>query len=91
MNLIPTQADFAATARQIEQDRAAALAPFYAAKAKRAETRLIEAKAKTAGLNDGQRVRLAIYLIDGVDRIGSDLRVEAECVLADVLSGVRHD
>lgn len=28
---------------------------------------------------------------DGVDRIGDDLRVEAENVLADVLSGVRHD
>lgn len=91
MNAIPTAVDFAATARQIEQDREAARARFYAAKAKRAETRLVEAKAKTAGLNEEQKVRLAIYLIDGVDGISSDLRIEAESVLADILSGVRHD
>lgn len=42
-------------------------------------------------LSDEERVRLAIYLIDSVERIGDDLRVEAESVLADVLSGVRHD
>lgn len=42
-------------------------------------------------LNDEQRVRLAIYLIDGTDRISDDLRIEAENVLADILSGVRHD
>lgn len=89
MNAVPTQADFAATARQIEQDRAAALAPFHARKAARRETLLVEAKAKTAGLNDEQRVRLAIYLIDGVDRIRDDLRIEAENVLADILLGVR--
>lgn len=56
-----------------------------------AQQRLIDVKASTRVLNDEQRVRLAIYLIDGVDRIGADLRVEAENVLADILSGVRHD
>lgn len=91
MNAIPTAADFAATARQIEQDREAALAPFYARKAARRETRLVEAKAKTAGLTDEQKVRLAIFVLDGVDRISNDLRIEAENVLADILSGVRHD
>ncbi|MGQ3081056.1 MULTISPECIES: hypothetical protein [Alphaproteobacteria] len=40
-------------------------------------------------LSDEERVRLAIYLIDSVERIGDDLRVEAESVLADVLSSVR--
>ena len=90
MNAAPTQADFAATARQIEQDTAAKLAPFHAARQSAAEQRLIDVKAATRVLNDEQRVRLAIYLIDGIDRIGSDLRVEAENVLADILSGVRH-
>lgn len=41
-------------------------------------------------LNDEERIRLAIYLIDGTDRISDDLRVEAESVLADILSGVRQ-
>ena len=40
-------------------------------------------------LTDEERAGLAIYLIDSIDRIGSDLRVEAESVLADVLSGTR--
>jgi len=89
VNAVPTQADFAATARQIEQDTAAKLAPFHAARQSAAEQRLIDVKASTRVLNDEQRVRLAIYLIDGTDRIGSDLRIEAENVLADILSGVR--
>lgn len=40
-------------------------------------------------LTDEERARLAIYLIDSIDGIGEDLRVEAENVLADILSGVR--
>lgn len=89
MNAVPTQADFAATARQIEQDRAAALAPFHARKAARRETLLVEAKAKTAGLNDEQRIRLAIYLIDGVDAIGDDDRFALNEILGETLSKVR--
>lgn len=40
-------------------------------------------------LNDEERAGLMIYLLDSIPDVGSDLRVEAECVLADVLSGVR--
>lgn len=40
-------------------------------------------------LNDEQRAELMIHLLDSISGVGSDLRVEAESVLADVLSGVR--
>lgn len=40
-------------------------------------------------LTEEERAGLAIYLIDSIDRIGADLRVEAENALADILSGVR--
>lgn len=89
MNAVPTQADFAATARQIEQDTAAKLAPFHARKAARRETLLVEAKAKTAGLNDEQRVRLAIYLIDAVEGIGEDDRFALNEILGEVQSELR--
>ena len=41
-------------------------------------------------LTDEERARLAIYLIDSIDGIGEDLRVEAENALADILSEVRQ-
>lgn len=53
------------------------------------EQRLVDAKAATKGFTDEQRARLAIFLIDGIERIGDDLRVEVEDCLAEVLSGVR--
>lgn len=40
-------------------------------------------------LTDEERAGLAIYLIDSIDRVGADLRVETETCLAEVLSGVR--
>lgn len=40
-------------------------------------------------LNDEQRAELMIHLLESIDRIGADLRVETETCLAEVLSGVR--
>lgn len=42
-------------------------------------------------LNDEQRAELMIHLLESISDVGSDLRIEAENVLADILSGVRHD
>lgn len=41
-------------------------------------------------LNDEQRAELMIHLLDSISDVGSDLRIEAESVLADILSGVRQ-
>ena len=40
-------------------------------------------------LNDEERAALMIHLLDSISDVGRDLRVEAENVLADILSGVR--
>lgn len=40
-------------------------------------------------LNDEQRAELMIHLLDSISDVGSGLRIEAESVLADILSGVR--
>lgn len=89
MNAPLTQADFDTGMREaIAADSARRVSAYRADQSER-EQRLIDVKAATRVLNDEQRVRLAIYLIDGVDSISDDLRVEAESVLADILSGVR--
>lgn len=82
-------AEITATAREIAQRTAEALAPFHAAQLREVEQRLVDAKAATKSLSDEQRARLAIFLIDGIDGIEDDLRVETETALAEVLSGVR--
>lgn len=86
---IERNAAFDAAMRESVETDDRRLVAAHRAAALGAEQRLIDVKAATRVLNDEQRVRLAIYLIDGIDRIGDDLRVEAESVLADVLSGTR--
>lgn len=56
-----------------------------------ADNAKIEFAKRIAGncLTEEERAGLAIYLIDSIDRISTDLRIEAESVLADILSGVR--
>lgn len=85
----PDKDDFDATARQIEQDTAAKLAPFHAARQSAAEQRLIDVKAATRVLNDEQRVRLAIYLIDAVEGVGEDDRFALNEILGEVQSELR--
>jgi len=54
-----------------------------------AEQRLIDVKAATRVLNDELRVRLAIYLIDGVDGIGEDDRFALNEILGEVQSRLK--
>lgn len=91
MNAIPTLSAFDESLRLAEAADSARRVAAFRSDLSEAEQRLVDVKASTRVLNDEQRVRLAIYLIDGTDRISDDLRIEAESVLADILSGVRHD
>lgn len=40
-------------------------------------------------LNDEERAGLMMHLLESISDVGTDLRIEAESVLADILSGVR--
>ena len=66
MNAIPTAADFAATARQIEQDRAEALAPFHAARQSAADQQTV-AMTIREHLDAASRAADQLGIIEGSD------------------------
>lgn len=80
-----TAATLAATAREVEQDTAAKLAPFHAKRRADAEQRFADAKTAARVLTNEQRIALCMYLIDNLDGVDDDARNAAVDAMGELL------